>query len=298
MATTFILSDESINSYGARVLTAGIDLSLFKSNPIMLWVHNRSWRGTRDEVLPIGHWENIRVEGTQLLADAVFDTEDEFAQKIASKVEQGIIRMASIAANIIVTSEDKSVLVQGQTRPTIVKCLLTEASIVDIGSNRNALRLSDEYGSEIKLSDTESNHLLPLLADNQPTNNNNMDLINQLSTALQLTDATESQIVAAVTNTTAEVVQLRSRVAGYEAAEASAREAAIAALVDSAIADRRIVAADRESYITLATANYDTTKALLDKMPAVIKLSSEGDGVPKESAWDKRNNEINKNKQR
>lgn len=141
MALTFILSDESINSYGTRILTAGIDLTLFKKNPIMLWMHSRAWRGDKDEVLPIGKWENIRIENGKLLADAVFDETDEFAKKIKSKVEQNILKMASIGINIIATSEDKNVIVQGQSRPTVIKCLITEASICDIGSNRNALRI-------------------------------------------------------------------------------------------------------------------------------------------------------------
>lgn len=45
------------------MLTSGADLSVFKNNPVMLLNHD-------DWDLPIGRWENIRVEGTQILADA------------------------------------------------------------------------------------------------------------------------------------------------------------------------------------------------------------------------------------
>ena len=54
------------------MLTSGADLSVFKNNPVMLLNHD-------DWDLPIGRWENIRVEGTQILADAVFDEDDERA---------------------------------------------------------------------------------------------------------------------------------------------------------------------------------------------------------------------------
>ncbi len=35
-ATTFVLSDESRNSYGFVVLTDGIDTTAFERNPVML----------------------------------------------------------------------------------------------------------------------------------------------------------------------------------------------------------------------------------------------------------------------
>jgi len=36
-------------------------------------------------VFPIGRWDNVRIEDGKLLADPVFDTEDENARKIAGK---------------------------------------------------------------------------------------------------------------------------------------------------------------------------------------------------------------------
>lgn len=68
----FICSDETLNSYGFYVLTAGIDMRKFLQNPIMLWNHSRSY-GSKNDVLPIGRWENLKVEGGRLMADAVFD---------------------------------------------------------------------------------------------------------------------------------------------------------------------------------------------------------------------------------
>ena len=62
---TFIVSDESVNSYGMIILTAGIDTSRFEQNPVMLYMHERA--------TIVGRWENIRKENDKLLADAVFD---------------------------------------------------------------------------------------------------------------------------------------------------------------------------------------------------------------------------------
>ena len=59
---TFVLHDETVNTYGFRMLTSGANLEEFRKNPVILLNH-------KDWELPIGRWENIRIEGTQILAD-------------------------------------------------------------------------------------------------------------------------------------------------------------------------------------------------------------------------------------
>lgn len=80
--TTFILSDESLNSYGFVVQTAGIDTAQFERNPVMLYMHDR-------ESGVVGRWENIRKDGTKLIADAVFDESTELGAKIKKQVDNG-----------------------------------------------------------------------------------------------------------------------------------------------------------------------------------------------------------------
>ena len=149
---TFVLSDESINSYGFRVLTDGIQLDNFKRNPIMLWNHTRCWSDTNNAILPIGRWENIRVENGRLLADAQFDMDDEFSTKIAKKVDKGIINMSSIGIVVNEESDAAEYIIQGQSRKTITKCTLREVSVVDIGSNANAVVLYDTAGNQMELN--------------------------------------------------------------------------------------------------------------------------------------------------
>ena len=38
---TFVISDESVNSYGYIVKTDGIDITAFERNPVMLYMHER-----------------------------------------------------------------------------------------------------------------------------------------------------------------------------------------------------------------------------------------------------------------
>ena len=124
---TFLVSDESDNSHGFKVLTEGIDTTQFEKNPIMLYMHERP--------TIIGRWENLKKEDGKLYADAVFDTESEKGKEIARQVEKDFLRGASIG--ITYQKED---LKNG----VLEKCRLFEISIVDIGSNPNALKLYDD----------------------------------------------------------------------------------------------------------------------------------------------------------
>lgn len=282
MALTFVLSDESVNSYGTRVLTEGIRLDNFLKNPVMLWNHTRAWSDKQDQILPIGKWENLRVEQGKLLGDAVFDEKDGFAQRIKSKVEQGIINMCSVSIDVITSSDDTSVIVQGQRRPTIIECELREVSIVDIGSNRNAVRLFDACdGKEICLSDNSGdNFLLPLLENIHK--DNHMEL-KEMKDLLGLRDKEDSEVkkeILRLRDLDREVVTLRSEkqqleedLRAYRDKEAAERQRAIVKLVDDAVEAYKITASEKEDYIALAEKDYERTKKILDARTGVQQPS-------------------------
>lgn len=119
----FVLSDESINSNGEIILTKGINIDRFKKNPIMLYKHER------DSI--IGRWENIRIKGKQLIADAIFDENDTLGLTIKKKVDSGFINSVSVGLNIIEQKEN-----------IITKSELIEVSIVDIPSNPNSVKFN------------------------------------------------------------------------------------------------------------------------------------------------------------
>ncbi len=182
---TFILSDQSVNSYGFWVLTAGILLEQFIKNPVMLYDHERYG------VMPIGKWTNIRVEENKLLADAEFDADDELAMKIKAKVEKGYLRGASIGMEVRELSDQPEYIQQGQTHATVIKAFLLEASITPFPSNRNSLKLSAN-GKKINLSESsELNNFIPTLNNNQK--------MKKVAILLGLAEnADENQIAAAV----------------------------------------------------------------------------------------------------
>jgi len=153
MAKTFIVSDESINAYGFRVLTSGIKLKSFKANPIMLFNHSSFSWGADVYNGPIGRWENLKVEDGALKADSVFDVNDPKGKLIGDKVENDFLRAASIGFKILKVSEDPADMIPGQTRGTVTECELVEISVVDLPANKNALALYDQDNKLIELKD-------------------------------------------------------------------------------------------------------------------------------------------------
>ena len=141
MEYKFIVNTENVNSYGYRIITEGIDTTQYDRNPVVLFMHNRAgaYPPTGDEV--IGR-ARLSKEGDQLLAYITFDTDNDFAAKIENKVKGDFIRMCSMYAEIIEASSDPALVLSGQKYETITKCKLVEISIVDIGGNDDAIRLS------------------------------------------------------------------------------------------------------------------------------------------------------------
>jgi len=163
MAHRFVIIDESLMPDGFWVKVDGIDLSQFEKNPIMYFMHMRpgDYGNTgKDMVHAIGTWTGWKVETVgdfkALTAEAVFDEGDDFAQKIAKKVEAGIYKMASAGLRTKAWSADEKDLRPNQSMPTLVNSMLMEASIVDRGRNLNAVKLYDDNNEDLKLSDVKT----------------------------------------------------------------------------------------------------------------------------------------------
>lgn len=172
---TFLVSDESVNSYGFKVLTNGIDTSQFEKNPIMLYMHERP--------RIIGKWENLTRKKGKLYADAVFDLEDPFASEIAGKVERGFLKCASIGLGKAVQEQD-----------TVTSCQLYEISIVDIGSNGNALRLYTDTEQTIQLKLNEINVTESLISILGLNESNYLQVVTQVKSLLKLNDDYKKQL--------------------------------------------------------------------------------------------------------
>lgn len=256
---TFIVSDETVNEYGFRVLTSGIRTERFEANPVMFYNHERE-----DGV--IGKWLNITKEGTQLKAEPELDKEDDgLGAKISGKLERGFIRAASIGFSIISLSEDPALMLPGQTLPTVTECELVEISIVDLPGNKNALALYDRDGKAIELKGGADLQLFF-----QSNNNTSMlKLTAKTITALKLSDnATAEQIEAAVELALSESSQLKSELKTLKDAQAAEKTARVKQLCADALAAKKITADEVKDFEELGNTNLAMLEKQLSKLQA------------------------------
>lgn len=282
MSKRFRVQNESLNSYGFWVKTSGLDLTDFKKNPICLWNHNRGWRGSEEDILPIGIWTDLKVDGEEITAIPEIDTEDPFAAKIATKVEKGHIKAASIGIQILEWSDDPALLKTGQTRPTVTKSRLFEISICDIPSNKDSVVLYDVDGDVINLSDAGGLQKLPTL-QSQPVTTD-MEELKLLAVTLGLpATATLSEVQGKIAELLAlrgAIEVMKAELKAFKDAQAEARKVEAKNLLDAAVSDNRIPQAQRSIYETLMERDFDSTKALIDGLPKVAKLSEFPAGNP------------------
>jgi HK97 family phage prohead protease len=233
---TFKISDESLNSYGFWVKSDGIDTVNFSRNPVMLFNHNK-------EAMPIGTWENLRVENGELLADAVFDMDDTLGKEVARKVEKGFIRGASMGLRIRRFSDDRSLIKEGQQRATLVESELTEVSVTAFPSNRNALKLYDTSG-EVQLNEMDE-ITIPKMNIN-PKQSTMKEVMKKLGLS---EDASQEAAMAAVEKLQGDVTQLRQHLN--------------TAFVKLGEATGAITDENRERMIRLAEKDYDLALSFL-----------------------------------
>ena len=254
MKHQFIINTENVNSYGYRILTEGIDYAQYMRNPVVLFMHERDGYSNKGSEV-IGRCTKLYKEGTTLIAEVEFDEQDEFAKKIAGKVERGYIRMASMFAEIKEVSADPHHLLEGQVYETVTACKLVEISIVDIGGNDNALKLSKD-GKPFQLKKIVTN------------TSNNMD-IKVIALALGMGENTKEEAVLSALHSLktdkekaeAEVVALKKTIRDIHKSEATT-------LVDKAVQLGLIPEALKESQLKQFEADFDGQKAVLSKLVA------------------------------
>jgi HK97 family phage prohead protease len=117
----------------------GIDTGAFEKNPVVLWSHGTDPR-RGDE--PIGKASNLRRNGDGMLADVTF-AEDEFAQRIRDKVQDGFVNAVSIGWRTEEVDTDGDA-------PTVTRSDMTEFSFVAVPADTDALVQERTAGSDIR----------------------------------------------------------------------------------------------------------------------------------------------------
>ena len=211
--------------------------------------------------MPIGRVENLRVEDGKLIGTPVFDQNDDFAKKIESKWDNGYLRMASAGLEPIETTPDPTLIMPGQTRETVTRSKLVEVSIVDIGGNDEALQLYGQEGKLLKLAAGEDSPGLPLLQEKKeadPDTGNDAGEGEEINnTKINLTKMTKEELALLGLPETATEEQATAALALMKGRADNAEQIQLAAVtqaVDQAVAERRILAEQRDHYIKLGKA--------------------------------------------
>jgi len=271
MSKPFALNDESVaNSYGFIVLNAGIDTKRFKANPVMLHEH--------DPKMLNGRWDNLRIEGAKLMADPVFDDKDEDAVKIEGKVDRGFLKGASVW--IMPIEAELRAMPDGQLIPFVTKSELMEASTTSVPSNSLALRLA---AGKVLTSRDEIKLAIDQITINKNQTMEKIILSADAAKALAVnTELDAAALNAAVLKLAADkkaaddkVTEITTQKQAVEAKLTAQVDAQATALVEGAIAQGKLTADKKESFLKLAKEDYNQAKDVIDSMPAKTTLSGQ-----------------------
>lgn len=252
------ISNESVNSYGFRVLTDGLDTSQYERNPVLLYMHQRGQI--------IGYMKDLKKANGELTGEPVFDEATELSKQLKRQFEFGSLRMVSASLEPKEVSEDAEQIVEGQTRATVTKSKLIEVSLVDIGANDDATVLVRD-GKRIELSEG-SDSFLPLLITKEDKD------MNMKTIALQLglpETADEAAIIAKIGDlqkNAAKAVELKK-------SNDELLLSGITSAVDAAIDEKKIEAEKKDDFVSLGKeVGLKKLKSVLGAMSPRVSLSS------------------------
>lgn len=177
---TFVISDESIDSFKTSFRLRGWKFDRFINNPIVTYGHPDP--NSTDPNLIIGR-AKVFIEGDKLMAEVEYDMGNPLAVEVKRKVEQKFLNMTSIRA--YVNDAERGI---GDDREVLyfIDQELLDFGIVMHGSNRNAMAQRDIMMSQ-------RNIMLALgKEDNDPIPGDNTDTI--------LTDHTDEDQAANTEN--------------------------------------------------------------------------------------------------
>ena len=252
------ITNDSLNSYGTRVLTSGMNVDQYNRNPVLLYMHERG--------SVIGYVKDLKVEKDEVTGELMFDEATELSIRCKKQYEFGSLKMVSVGIDIIELSEAKELLVEGQTRPTITKSKLFEVSLVDIGANDDALVMTKD-GKTITLG-KDGDNPLPLLTTQKTTEMEKKELT--LMLGLPET-ADEATIKAAL----AEMKAAKEENAQLQAEKDKLILASITTAVERAISEKRLDASQKEHFVELGKKlGSEELQNVLAAMKPQVKLSA------------------------
>ena len=144
---TFVFNDETKrNSHGFFLVNAGGRFERFRDNPVMLDHH------VLDRL--IGRWENLRPEGSLLVADPVFDEGVALGAERKGQVARGFLKGASPGI-MPLSAEYRENIVTGEGELYVTEWELIEGSVASVPSNAGAVSLKIYDSNEQPVEDKD-----------------------------------------------------------------------------------------------------------------------------------------------
>jgi HK97 family phage prohead protease len=269
MPNKIILSTEKLNDQNMIVMTDGIDLTEYLENPILLYMHKRG------EI--IGKLTNLAIEVNESTGDKILVGYVEFANTALGREKQSLFNSGMLTHFSIGFELVEFYKTNGMT--IVLKCKLRETSAVDIPANTDCKKVVLAKGDFITLSYNPQTEYL-----------SHSSLIGtdmkKIFIALGLPDnATEEQALQALDSflqAKTQVVTLQTQLKDFDTLKAQLAEkdkelqnSKAEQLVELALTNQKITALEKDNFVKLAKADYDTTKALLDARPVYQTISSQ-----------------------
>lgn len=274
MPKPFVFNDQTQdNSYGFSIVTSGISLKRFKKNPMML---NQHWNSTSNV---LGKWENLKVDKDLLLAEPVFDLDDEDAAFVSGKVDRGFINSCSMG--ITFNREDLQIV---GDKVIMTKCELYECSIVAVPSNANSIRLYTQSGELLKDEEVKQ---LCLSLQPEPGETQNLDLnpkndMKKITLSLAVLTALSfdktapevdvEAVEAAVLKLSLEHAESKGKLLAMQTEKDNAAAAELTAMLDAGLTAGKFSAPQREEFEALGKVSLSILKTTLDSIPAKLTL--------------------------
>jgi hypothetical protein len=262
----YCLTDNSVNVYKYRCLTAGLQLDEVKKNPIGFLMHKRD-KGV------VVRWDDFRIEGDKLYAKPVVNLAHPDGENIADQIENGFLNAASVGHIVCLeASDDPKLRLKGQTGPTVTKWFPREISLVDIPGNYNALaNLFDENDNELNLAD---------FVKPKKENMSKILLAATMLTALNLSDNSSEEDVS---NAIQDLIDKANKIDGLtkdladkstelETLKKATTGKDVADLLAKGIMDKKLTKDLSDKLAADYAENPTGLKSLIDAMPAQVSV--------------------------
>lgn len=254
------ISNNSLNSYGSRVLTEGMDVRQYCRNPVLLYMHERG--------NVIGYVKDLKVENDEVTGELMFDEATELSRRCKKQWEFGSLKMVSVGIDIVEESEAPEVIVPGQKYKTITKSKLFEVSVVDVGANDDAIVMR-KNGEQITLGKDGKNPLT--LLSNKQQDNKQMEQ-KLLCAQLGLPETADEATILQKINSLKEAETEKETLAKEKA---QLTLSAITTTVETAITEKRISEDKKEHFINLGKKiGVEDLKQTFAAMSPMVKLSA------------------------